>query len=268
MRLAQVSFWLQRGPFNMGHQVVICYGRKNEEQNTLWASRKVMYYSADKSMLQTIIENLQKELLEKFKSRLITAEQAFGNNKGNWPYYANGKLNSGLENEDWLLEDYEDEEVMKYIISVAESVELKEIVSNAHSYSPLLIVWREKHGDVYEAATTPAAVSKLFLNKMKERFDDGWYDWMLEQKNQLKAPKFTREEVEALPDSFADQREGFLEQIQKFEKKTKEVMRYFKVYEDIKKALKESDGRKAIRLMSQMKNHEYENFNVEPLAIY
>jgi benzoyl-CoA reductase/2-hydroxyglutaryl-CoA dehydratase subunit BcrC/BadD/HgdB len=116
-------------------------------------------------------------------------------------------------------------------------------------------------------AATPTKAYGSFLSKLTQRFNEGWYDYLKETKNSLEAPRFTKEEVEKLPESFVNKKSEFLEEIKKYERQEKILRESLEEYNEIQEAVSTSDGRLAYQLMRDLKDGGSSDFEIETPTI-
>lgn len=252
IKLAHVRFSIRPDSFGMSYVVHASYGRRNDKMNSLNRGGKTLCYGPNGEELRALVTEIESKLQDKFGEQMTTAEQAFGENKSDWPYWAGKKLNSGDKNQDWLFEDTEDDEVINYIKEVLDGYQGEEVNASNLSYKPVLIVWESDDGDGYELASSPAKAYGSFLAKLTQRFNEGQYDYLKQAKNSMEAPRFTKEEVEALPESFVNKKSEFLEEIKRYEEQEKKVRQSLEEYKEIQETISTSDSRYAYQLIRDL----------------
>ncbi len=106
-------------------------------------------------------------------------------------------------------------------------------------YSPLIIKLLEKHGDRYFVATTPTEAGLIYHKILSDRFNEKMYDWMKdhEPSHKLEKPKFTVDQVNALPDEMDSQKKQMLSEIKKYDESIQDVKNIKKTYGIIKEAV-------------------------------
>ena len=253
IKLAHVRFSIRLDSFGMSYAVNASYGRRNATMNSLNRAGKMLCYGPNGEELRALVTEIESKLQDKFGEQMVTAEQAFGEDKDVWPYWADKKLNSGEKNQDWLFEDTDDDAVINYIKEVLDSYHGEEFNPSSLPYNPVLIIWKGD-GDSYEVAATPAKAYVSFLSKLTQRFNEGWYDYLKQAKNSLEAPRFTKEEVEKLPESFVNKKDEFLKEIEKYERQEKILRQSLEEYKEIQEAVSTSDGRLASQLMRDLES--------------
>lgn len=252
IKLAHVRFSVRPDSFGMSYTINASYGRRNSEMKSLSRGGKTLCYGPSGEELRALVTEIESKLQDKFGEQMTTAEQAFGENKSDWPYWADKKLNSGEKNQDWLFEDTEDDAVITYIKQVIDSYNGEEVNASNLPYKPVLIVWKSDDGDVYELASSPDKAYGSFLAKLTQRFNEGQYDYLKETKNSLEVPRFTKEEVEQLPESFVNKKSEFLEEIKRYENQEKKVRESLEEYKEIQETISTSDSRYSYQLMRDL----------------
>ena len=88
--------------------------------------------------------------------------------------------------------------------------------------SPKIILFRDKHSSSYYIVTNHKEAEKVFLKELTNRLNhSGYLNWMKDYKNDSVKPKFTKEEVDALPDSMKSEKESLLKKILQYQKEEK-----------------------------------------------
>lgn len=125
---------------------------------------------------------------------------------------------------------------------------------------PQLFVFREKHGDHYVMVDSKEDEEKMFLKILKERNDDGWYSWMKDHKPYGEAPKYTKEEIDKMPDSMESLKKKLLFEYNKWERLEKEASLIRSDWNKIQKAINNNDGKMAHYLIDSNSDDEYSGY--------
>lgn len=123
---------------------------------------------------------------------------------------------------------------------------------------PELLILREKHGEGYYLINNDKKLFEVSLVILKTRFNEGWY--YDPDESEIPKASLTKEQIEALP-------EGHVKQVAVREMNSikREIRLYkesMKSYKNIKKAIKDSDGRMAYMCLMDRRDGEYEGFEL------
>lgn len=125
---------------------------------------------------------------------------------------------------------------------------------------PQLFVFNEKHGDRYIMVHSPEAEEKMFLKVLTERNQQGWYSWMKDYKPYGDAPKYSREDIDKMPESMEFEKKRFMQELTRWEKLEKEADNIRNDWSRIQKAIQKNDGKLAYRLIDTYRDSEYEGY--------
>lgn len=128
--------------------------------------------------------------------------------------------------------------------------------------APSVLVLKEKHGDRHFNVADDAALHRVALKILTERFEQGYWYYKPEDKDKPEAPDFTMEQVATLPESLRAKAD------KKLREYTDACRRYdaeVEDYNDIETAVKNKDGKLAWEALQAHRDGEYEGFNIERL---
>lgn len=126
---------------------------------------------------------------------------------------------------------------------------------------PIIVKFKEKHGSYHYIAHTREDVMAICYGILKERFKAGYfYDWMKDYKSDTPKPDFTLSDIELMPESLRSEKDNLIKKIQTYEKSLREAEKYRNFYNVIKEAVEKKDGLKAIQILNEQRNSEYEGF--------
>lgn len=131
------------------------------------------------------------------------------------------------------------------------------LVKDDHVY-PYVLVTGEKHGERYFHVLTLDAFRKACLKLVKERNEEGWYEY--EDASEIEKPALTKEQVAWLPEGRV--RNTAEEEWTEYENQLKRVEGEKHERALLARALKD-DGAAAAELLAARKGHEYEGFEIE-----
>lgn len=172
-----------------------------------------------------------------------------------------------MTNKDALIEFfngiYEDiDQIRKY----SNPLKAAEYKIHDEEYLNYVVVFKEKHGDRYFVVNSPDALYRASLEVLKERYNNEWYNWMKDHKpyegTNTVRPTYTLAEVNALPESMSNEKEKMTKEINKWAKEDKEAAEIRETFTSIEKAISEKDGQAAYSILSELKDGEYEGFQV------
>jgi hypothetical protein len=125
---------------------------------------------------------------------------------------------------------------------------------------PSVIVCREKHGTPIYDATSEEKLLKSCLSILKHRNDSGWYF----KPDKPRPPKdlLSDEEIAKLPEVY---RTAQIKMKNVYSSDLLYYERDLKIYEGIEAALKEKDGKKALAVLLNRSDYEYEGFSIKKL---
>lgn len=125
-----------------------------------------------------------------------------------------------------------------------------------------IIIFKEKHGDRYFDASTPEKLNAACFKILKERFENGEYEWLSEEEPEA-INILTDEQIEALPTERLKndelRRKKNYEQEYKWRKQEKDM------FKEIASCVKSESKQYAYNLLYERKGGEYENFEIETL---
>lgn len=126
---------------------------------------------------------------------------------------------------------------------------------------PMLLVFKEKHGDRYYHVVDDKMLLAVALKILTERFEEGyWYGEPSDLPDPPKAPDFTKEQVEAMPESL---RPAAYKKLHDYAVAMRQYNEEVDDYRRIEKAVREKDGREAWQALNDRSDAEYEGFNLE-----
>jgi 5-hydroxyisourate hydrolase-like protein (transthyretin family) len=138
----------------------------------------------------------------------------------------------------------------------------------AAPFEPVILKFKEKHGDRHYVPKTPDEVYRIFLEVLEDRNDQGWYSWYKDMKNDTPKPKYTRSEVNGLPESMEKVKPTLIKEIENWEAAEKVTKEFHELGAKIAKAIADKDGRLAYEIIENNREGEYEGFEfIEPDTI-
>lgn len=125
-----------------------------------------------------------------------------------------------------------------------------------------IIIFEEKYGNRYFDASTPEKLNAACFKVLKERYENGEYNWLLEE-----APEainiLADEQIEALPTERLKNDE--IRRKKEYENKFKSWQRKQKELQDIKQCVENEAKERAFFLLRKRNSGEYEEFEIEDL---
>lgn len=123
---------------------------------------------------------------------------------------------------------------------------------------PMLLVFKEKHGERYFYIPDDAALFGACLKVVTERLEQDWYpepDGVVP-----KAPDFTREQIATLPESM---RAEATAKLRAYDRDVEAFNEELADFAKIKKAVDEKNGRLAWGIIRDRARAEYEGYDLE-----
>ena len=126
---------------------------------------------------------------------------------------------------------------------------------------PRGFVFKEKHGDLYYLVQNEEELNKMWLQVLKDRHQQGYYNWMKDYVPYgLKVPKYTQEEILALPPSMTEEQQKMMLELKKYNASIKEQNNTRNDFIQIEKTLSTNNGKLAYLCLQNFSNGEYEGF--------
>lgn len=122
---------------------------------------------------------------------------------------------------------------------------------------PVLVVFKEKHGDTRFVCSDRGELESVCLAKLWERYHMGYY----EASRKPPQPPIPKDEVDAMPDGGT--KRGAVDEWMCYERACGQHKRTAKRLEMIEAALRSRDGVVAIAVLQCADGQEYEGFEVE-----
>lgn len=125
---------------------------------------------------------------------------------------------------------------------------------------PRLLVFREKHGNLYFYVDNDDKLFASALKVLTERFKDGYWYYKPELEEKPEVPDFNEERVAAMPQSL--QPDAY-RKLREYNDACLEYDAEAMEYDQIVKAVETKDGRLAYKVLRDRKHAEYEGFSLE-----
>lgn len=127
---------------------------------------------------------------------------------------------------------------------------------------PALLIERGKHGDSYFLINSPEDLEQRALKILTDRHEEGY--WYEKPAPPDSSDNLSKEEIEKLSPKL--QKEAIRLQ-QRYLAEHNEYLDILAEYEDIVKAIKDSDGRLAWYILDQRSDGEYESVELSTLGV-
>lgn len=125
-----------------------------------------------------------------------------------------------------------------------------------------IIIFKEKYDDRYFDASTPEKLNAACFKILKERFENGEYEWLLEEEPEA-INILTDEQIEALPTERLKNDE--LRRKKEYERDYKSWEREQNEFKNIKSCVEKELKEKAFTILRARNGGEYEGFEIQEL---